>query len=50
VHIPPGLDWFQIIEWYAFQSFVLFSTLYAIYELVRHKLRKQRAKKRRLTP
>jgi hypothetical protein len=39
VQTPPGFDWFDLIEWYAFRSFLLFSFLYTLYQVLKHKLK-----------
>jgi hypothetical protein len=39
LHTPPGLDWFDLIEWYAFRLFLLFSFLYTLWQLFKHKMK-----------
>jgi hypothetical protein len=39
VHTPPGLDWFDIIEWYAFKLTLLISFLYTLYQVLKRKLK-----------
>lgn len=39
MHTPPGLDWFDLIEWYAFRSFLLASFIYTLWKLFKHKLK-----------
>lgn len=39
VHTPPGLDWIDLIEWYAFRLFLLLSFLYTLWQLAKHKLK-----------
>jgi hypothetical protein len=38
VHVPPGLDWFDLIEYYAFRTTLLMSFLYTLYQVLRHKV------------
>jgi hypothetical protein len=38
VSLPPDADWFDHIEYYAFWCFLLFSFLYALYRMLKHKL------------
>ena len=37
--LPPDADLFDQIEYYAFRSFLLFSFLYTLYRMLRHKLK-----------
>jgi hypothetical protein len=39
VHTPPGFDWFDLIEWYAFKLTLLVSFLYTLYQVLKHKLK-----------
>ena len=39
VHTPPGLDWFDLIEYYAFRLTLLISFLYTLYQVLKHKLK-----------
>ena len=39
VHTPPGLDWFELIEWYAFRFVLLISFLYTLWQVLKHKLK-----------
>jgi len=39
VHTPLGLDWFDLIEYYAFRLTLLISFLYTLYQVLKHKLK-----------
>jgi hypothetical protein len=43
VHTPPVLDWFDLIEWYAFRLFLLVTFLYTLWQLFKHKRREWEA-------
>ena len=36
---PPGLDFFDLIEYYAFRLTVLISFLWTLYQVLKHKLK-----------
>jgi len=35
---PPGLDWFDLIEYYAFRIVLLISFLWTRFQVLKHKL------------
>jgi hypothetical protein len=37
--VPPFSDWFELVEWYIFKFFLLASFLWALYEIVKTKLK-----------
>ena len=39
MHTPPGLDWFELIEYYAFRFVLLISFLWTLLQVLRHKLK-----------
>ena len=39
MHNPPGFDWFELIEWYAFKFALLICFLYTLYEVLKRKLK-----------
>lgn len=39
MYTPPGLDWIDLIEYYAFRLTLLISFLYTLYEVLKHKLK-----------
>ena len=39
MHTPPGLDWFDLIEYYAFRCVLLVSFLYTLWQVLKHKLK-----------
>jgi len=39
VRIPPGLDWVELIEYYAFRLALLASFLYTLFKVIKHELR-----------
>jgi hypothetical protein len=40
VHTPPGLDWFELVEWYAFRIVLLISFLWTLYQVLIQKLKR----------
>jgi hypothetical protein len=39
VSIPPNLDWFELIEYYAFRTTLLVSFLYTLYRVLKRELK-----------
>ena len=39
MNTPPGLDWFDLIEYYAFRLVLLISFLYTLWEVLKRKLK-----------
>jgi len=39
LNVPPGLDWIELIEYYAFRLVLLISFLFTLYKVLKQKLK-----------
>lgn len=39
MHTPPGFDWFDLIEYYAFRIVLLVTFLWTLWQVLRKKLK-----------
>jgi len=37
--MPPFSEWFDLAEWYVFKCFLVGTFLWALYEIVKHKMK-----------